>query len=233
MEEGQQHARVFEERAFENFGFRFRLVEGRHAERGGQEHEPREERGPHDRGEPERAVFGLIVHDLGQGELGPAAAAHFHGDRQHDHKQRNLIGKHHDHLAGEADAAVGRAGRGARQHDRHRRDGEQVEDDQQVAHLGQAVGHAGHGQQRRAHGDAAERDHGGREERPAHGGGRDDDLLGAQLDEIEEGLDQRRPHPALEPGFDAAVAPFEEQAQRQREQAAGEDDKVENAHKQV
>lgn len=70
-------------------------------------------------------------------------------------------------------------------------------------------------------------------ERPAHGGGRDDDLLGAQLDEIEEGLDQRRPHPALEPGFDAAVAPFEEQAQRQREQAAGEDDKVENAHKQV
>lgn len=41
------------------------------------------------------------------------------------------------------------------------------------------------------------------------------------------------PTRALEPGFDAAVAPFEEQAQRQREQAAGEDDKVENAHKQV
>ena len=83
------------------------------------------------------------------------------------------------------------------------------------------------------HGGRAERDHGGREEGPAHGGGRDDDLLRAQLDEIEEGLDQRRPHPALEPGFDAAVASFEEQAQRQREQAAGEDDKVENAHKQV
>ena len=59
------------------------------------------------------------------------------------------------------------------------------------------------------------------------------DRSGTTLREIEEGLDQWRPHPALEPGFDAAVAPFEEQAQRQREQAAGEDDKVENAHKQV
>ena len=90
MEEGQQHARIFEERAFEDFGFRFRLVEGRHAERGGQEHE-HARNAAHDRGEPERAVFGLIVHDPGQGKFGPAAAAHLHGDRQHDHKQRNLI----------------------------------------------------------------------------------------------------------------------------------------------
>ena len=59
------------------------------------------------------------------------------------------------------------------------------------------------------------------------------DSSGKLQTQIEEGLDQRRPHPALEPGFDAAVTPFEEQAQRQREQAAGEDDKVENAHKQV
>lgn len=29
VEEGQQHARIFEERAFEDFGFRLRLVEGR------------------------------------------------------------------------------------------------------------------------------------------------------------------------------------------------------------
>ena len=68
----------------------------------------------------------------------------------------------------------------------------------------------------RAHGDAAERDHGGRE-----GGPRTAEVgmmtsLVLSLTRIEEGLDQRRPHPALEPGFDAAVASFEEQAQRQR-----------------
>ena len=63
---------------------------------------------------------------------------------------------------------------------------------------------------------------------------RDDVLLGHELDEIGDGLEEAgfagvgRPHPVLQPGVDLPVEPLDEGGVDEEEQKPGKDDEVEN-----
>ena len=180
--------------------------------------------------EAQRTLRQLPVDDPQQGELRHAAGlgTDHHGHRQQDHEQRHLVGQHEQHLAREAHRAEGRAGGRTAQHHGDGRYGQQVEEHQQVAHIVQTAEDPGDGDEGRADGHTRKPHHRRGQEDALAGRAGDEGLLGAELGDVQPGLEERRPHAALQAGFHTAVEGLVEEPQRQREESAGKEGHVQD-----
>ena len=179
----------------------------------------------------QRAVSLLVLDYFGQGEGDAAVPCRLAHSQQHD-DQRQLVGHHGHHFAGDAHAGVGGAAGRAAHDDGHGRNGQQVEDDHHVGHAAEG-GKAEHRHQHGGDHQGDQADDRRRQEGAAGRGRGYDGLLAQQLKEVVGGLEQRRADALLHAGHHLAVDACQQQAGNGAIEQAGEDEQIKGFHKYI
>ena len=176
-------------------------------------------------GEPE--VASLHGRDPGDGP-GPGR------DRggEEGEEERHLVDEELGHRPDAPDGGKDVPGEPSHEEEGYRREGEEVEDEDQVTLEGEGGGAEDRHVEKCGHDGGEGKDRCGVEGRAVHSP-RVDDLLPEDLDEVGEGLEERRADPVLHPGRDLPVQVCQKEGVHGEEEEPGEDQDVEEKEKGI